>query len=543
MRRATDELVVELDVARDPAFERGVDRAVLAEPRAVALLEPQRHQRTHPEQAQPVRPTGLDDPVEQRALVLWRDPQLVPEVAGVVDPGQVRRVHPEIDLAEGHERERRGREVEVGGHGGEDVARQRSGHDSPTSPRPRTSKRHGPVAREVVAEPARVVGLGGQRSEQVELVGLGGSRHGELADDPALVVEHRRQRDPPGRRHPGGQQGRQPRLRARPGDPVLRVVRDLRHPDPLADGGDLLGDALPGIRAAEGDLLPRLEAGLLEPERVLEAGGRAPDRVRRGEPVVDRGRQERPPGRELLVGERDPEAPPVVLLDLGVRVGEGRVVAVPGDIHRPDVHPGVAVIAGGHPGRQGEADAAALRQPGHHAARDPVAPQAPNRPDERVAVRREREGTVDDLPQAGVAHRRVVLERDVELGRDPVEVGLEELGPEVPRRLPRAPRDRRLLVGAQEHPAALLADVDLAGEVERHRHLLAGLRDVRGDLGHVDGEQVHVLHGEDRQLDADHPADLAGPQSAGVDHVLGVDRIAVLDRGRPRCRRGAGSGP
>ena len=47
-----------------------------------------------------------------------------------------------------------------------------------------------------------------------------------------------------------------------------------------------------------------------------------------------------------------------------------------------------------------------------------------------------------------------------------------------------------LLVGAQEHRPALLADVDLAGEVERHRHLVAGLRDVRGDLGHVLGQQV-----------------------------------------------------
>ena len=38
-----------------------------------------------------------------------------------------------------------------------------------------------------------------------------------------------------------------------------------------------------------------------------------------------------------------------------------------------------------------------------------------------------------------------------------------------------------------------------------------------------------MLHGEDRELETDHPADLARPQSPGVDDVLGVDRVAILD--------------
>ena len=74
-----------------------------------------------------------------------------------------------------------------------------------------------------------------------------------------------------------------------------------------------------------------------------------------------------------------------------------------------------------------------------------------------------------------------------------------------------------------------LADVDLAGEVERHRHLVAGGGVVLGHLGHVLGDEVHVLHAEHRQLDADHPPDLAGPQPAGVDDVLGVDLALVGD--------------
>ena len=75
----------------------------------------------------------------------------------------------------------------------------------------------------------------------------------------------------------------------------------------------------------------------------------------------------------------------------------------------------------------------------------------------------------------------------------------------------------------------LLADVDLALEVERHRHLVTGGGVVLRDLVHVLGDEVHVLHPEHRQLEADHPADLARPQSTGVDDVFGVDLALVGD--------------
>ena len=163
---------------------------------------------------------------------------------------------------------------------------------------------------------------------------------------------------------------------------------------------------------------------LLEPQRVLQPEGRAPDGVGVGQAVADRRRQQRPGARQLLVREGDPESAPVVLLDLGVGVGERRVVAVAGDVHRPDIHAGIAVIAGGHPGRERQADAAALRQPGHDPAGDPVAAQPADRPDQRIAVGRERERPVDDALDADRAHRRVVLERDRQLGRDAVEVRL-----------------------------------------------------------------------------------------------------------------------
>ena len=154
-------------------------------------------------------------------------------------------------------------------------------------------------------------------------------------------------------------------------------------------------------------------------------------RVVLDESVVDRDGLDEPAFGQLLVGERDPEATPVVLLGLDAGVRERRVVAEAGDVHTPDVETGVAL---GHPVGEREADAAALRQSGHHAARRPVVAQTGDGADQRVAVGRERERAVDDRLDAGRRHRRVVLESDAQLGLDAVEVGRQQLHVEVPRR-------------------------------------------------------------------------------------------------------------
>ena len=49
-----------------------------------------------------------------------------------------------------------------------------------------------------------------------------------------------------------------------------------------------------------------------------------------------------------------------------------------------------------------------------------------------------------------------------------------------------------------------------------------------------------MLHGQDRKLDAHHPADLARPQAASVDDVLRVDGLATLHAHVPRTVRSLG---
>jgi len=228
---------------------------------------------------------------------------------------------------------------------------------------------------------------------------------------------------------------------------------------------------------------------------------------------------------ELLVGERDAEAAGVVLAHLGVGVGQRRVVAVAGDVHAPDVGAGVAVH---HPVGERQAHAAALRQAGHDRIGHPHAPHALDRADQRVAVGAERERAVDELLDARFADQREVLERLLQLGGDAVEVVGEQLEHEVPRCLLRCPRPVVLLVGAEQDALALLAGVDLAGEVDHVRQLATTGLVVCDDFRHRLGHQVVVLHGQHRQLQPRHAADLASPQAARVHHVLGMDGVVAV---------------
>ena len=107
----------------------------------------------------------------------------------------------------------------------------------------------------------------------------------------------------------------------------------------------------------------------------------------------------------------NPETSRVVLLHLCARVAQCGVVAVAGNVHTPHVEAGIAV---GHPVGESKAHSPALAQPGHDGARAPVTGQTTDRPEQWVAVRREREGPVDDLLDTCLSEYREVLEANVE---------------------------------------------------------------------------------------------------------------------------------
>ena len=103
----------------------------------------------------------------------------------------------------------------------------------------------------------------------------------------------------------------------------------------------------------------------------------------------------------------------------------------------------------------------------------------------------------------------------------------QQRGAEVPGRVFGAPWHTMALIGSQQHAVALLAHVDLAVEIHRVQHHLAGAAVDLDHLGHVLRDEVLVLHGQNRQLQANQATHFARPQAAAVDHVLRDDGALV----------------
>ncbi len=118
-----------------------------------------------------------------------------------------------------------------------------------------------------------------------------------------------------------------------------------------------------------------------------------------------------------------------------------------------------------------------------------------------------------------------MLERGLQAGSDAVEIVGQKILAEIPRRLALRPWLAGLFVGADQHAAALLAHVDLALEIDD-----VELVDLRvDDAGDVLGDEVMVLHRQHRQFEPDHAADLARPEAAAIDDMLGDDIALVGD--------------
>ncbi len=199
------------------------------------------------------------------------------------------------------------------------------------------------------------------------------------------------------------------------------------------------------------------------------------------------------------------------------------------DVHREHIH---ARLALGDPLRDREADAAALAEASHHAAREEVVGEAAHRPDDRVAVGREHHAAVDDALDAAVGEAGIALHRDLERAPDPVDVVGQQLVREILRRAVDRPMLAAMLVGADQQALAFLPQVGFAVEVDAHRDFALERRDRRD----VVGDDILVLHRHDRQLDPRHAPDLARPQAAGIDHIVGLDG-AVLGHHQPAALR------
>ena len=313
------------------------------------------------------------------------------------------------------------------------------------------------VLRQMLLEPAHVILLRLGRTPHVEAV-IRRLGDGEVADQLAGGVQHRRQDEAARLRHLVGHHARQEGFSTRAREAVLGEIGDLGDAHAVARGQHLRLHMLEVVGAAEGHDILGLDTLGREPQRGFEAPAIAHHGTLRDHRVIECGGLLRACRGQFLVGEADREAAGIVLAHLLVGVGAGRPFSEAGAVHGPDVEARVAVH---HPLRQCEAHAATLAEARHDAAGEPEVLHALHRADDRVAVRREGEGPVDHALDAGLCECGEVLVAKLEVRRDPVEVGLQQLAAEGPWRVLGAPRHAGALIGAEHHAGTFLAHVDL----------------------------------------------------------------------------------
>src|SRR5207247_622121 len=105
------------------------------------------------------------------------------------------------------------------------------------------------------------------------------------------------------------------------------------------------------------------------------------------------------------------------------------------------------------------ADAAALQEPGHHSAGEPIAALARDRADQWIAVRRKSECAVYPFAHARGLQHGIAAVDEFELVGDAIDVFLQELDSIVPWSAVHRPMLRMRLIDADQHPLLVLAHI------------------------------------------------------------------------------------
>ena len=351
------------------------------------------------------------------------------------------------------------------------------------------------------------------------------ARDREIPPEPPGGAEHGRQRHPPRCGDAPGHDPVQPGARAGAGDQVLAEIVHLVDAHALAHGPDLAPGGVPCVRAAKAwGLVTRL-VPFGEPVHHLQPVLLAPDRAHGIKDVIHRRRVERTRRRQFLVGVRDREPFLIVLDHLRQGIAWPDPVAETRHVHRCDV---AFAFARRHPLCQHQPDAAALAEPGHHAAGRPVVAQPRHRADQRVAVGGKGKGAVDHRLDPGAFQRGKAAIGKGDGILDLVEIVGQQFVPKGPGRAIHRPGATGLFVEPDAQPAPLLPQIAFAGGVH-HVGVFAARVDDGGDLGHLVGDEVLMFHRVQRQIGPRHRAHLARPQPGGVDNMLGPDGALVGD--------------
>ncbi len=389
--------------------------------------------------------------------------------------------------------------------------------------------------------------LAGARAHQVEAI-VSELRDRELRADAALLGQRVAERDAADlRRHLVRHQLVEPRLAARSRDLVLGERREVDHADLLAHPPALVADVLEVVRAPEAPPVLARDAFRREPVGALPAVALSPHGAHPVQLLVDGAGLRGARVVALLVRIVDGEHVAVGLLVLAHRVALAAVGAEAARIHAQHVDARVAL---GDPFRELPARAAGGRHAEAVALVQPDVVHVPCRADQRAAVRRIRDGPVDDGLDPAVLEARDALHRRLDVRQQPVEIAGEELLAELGGHAVGEARRRALFVRPEDPPHPLLAQVVRRVGFPQHRELAAAARAVRLELGGFVVHDVLVLDGNRRHVEPEHAAGLARVVAGGADDVLATDvavgscersirRRACAPHRAPRSARGS----
>ena len=397
---------------------------------------------------------------------------------------------------------------------------------------------------EAVAEVFAVVPLRGAGRDQRHAVRrMPQNRH--LRQHAAAMVGEIGQPDPARRGQPPGDQAEQPLVGAPTGQLEPREARKVEDADAVPDRLAFRPDARlprPGAVPGAGRRLAGVVARRREPVRPLPAVVGAHPPARRPDPRMDRRQSPVGPGGPAMPREMHGVFVAVDLPGLGEAVVG---IGVPGETARiagPHVPFGGAL---GHPFGKHLAGPARLSDPeGEDAGLERVR-DARHRPDQRVAVGRVGDRTVDDFGQPGLGQNGHAPDGVGDVRLQPVEIVRKQLKAEILRKRVLGPDPVRAtvaLVGAKIETGLLLPQVIGHVHVAQQRQLPPGrFRPVPNGRNLLEHEILvaHDRHRHRAASEGQEPvADAPGVVSCGVDDELAAD-VALLRMDHPFVARAA----
>ena len=112
-----------------------------------------------------------------------------------------------------------------------------------------------------------------------------------------------------------------------------------------------------------------------------------------------------------------------------------------------------------------------------------------------------------------------MLKAHFQLRCQPVKIVRQQLHRKIIRRFHWRPRHASLLVGAEQRTLAFLPHINLAGKISGIDDFMFEIRQFGNGLG----DDVVMLHRQNRQFYSHHMADFARPKPRRIDHMLGMD--------------------